>query len=157
MVELKQQHVHSNYFLNCKKMPQCILKAGRREIASAWLVFHVQKCPLLKMLDAQGVSSKHNRWRCRSSEGTCLWKQKNNYLWFDNVLEISFGSLNSILKDYENVHLISPYLCPANWVRSRGDECIPGSSRATGNHLLTYFSKLQYHVKGMKIQWYHHD
>jgi hypothetical protein len=39
------------------------------------------------------------------------------------VLEMSFGSLGSTLKDYLNMHLISPYLCPAigwgaeeNWV-----------------------------------------
>jgi len=50
MVDLKQQHVHSSYFLNCRKMPQYILKAGGRENASTWLVFHVQN----------GVSSVEN-------------------------------------------------------------------------------------------------
>ena len=29
-------------------------------------------CPVLKMVDAQGVSSKQSRWRCRSSEGTWI-------------------------------------------------------------------------------------
>lgn len=125
MVDLKQQHTHSSYFLNCRKMPQYILKAGRRENASTWLVFHVQKwCVLCWKCWILRVSSSKQNWRrCRSSEGTCLWKQKNKYLWFDNVLEMSFGSLGSTLKDYLNMHLISPYLCPAigwgaeeNWV-----------------------------------------
>lgn len=122
-------------FLNCRKMPQYILRAGGRENASTWLVFHVQKwfvlcwkCWLLRV-----SSSKQKKWRCRSSEGPCYWNQK---IWFDNVLEISFGSLGSILQDYENMHLISPYLCPANWVRS--SQCVPGSSRETGNHLLSF-------------------
>lgn len=135
MLDLKQQHVHSNYFLNCRKMPQYILKASGRENASTWLVFHVQKWCVLcwKCWILRVSSSKQNRQRCGSSEGTCLWKQKSNYLWFDNVLEISFGSLGRILKDYQNMHLISPYLCPANRVRSRGElsHCVPGPSRET--------------------------
>lgn len=75
-----------------------------------------------------------------------------------NVLEISFGPHDSILKDYLNMHLITPYLCPANWVRSRAElsQCVLGPSRETWKHLLTYFSKLQYSVKGMENQWYCH-
>jgi hypothetical protein len=76
-----------------------------------------------------------------------------------NMLEISFRPHDSILKDYLNMHLISPYLCPTSWVRSRAElsHCVPGPSRETWKHLFTYFSKLQYCVKGMENQLYHHD
>ena len=71
-----------------------------------------------------------------------------------NILEISFGSLDTILKDCLNMHLSPLYLCPAKVVRSKGElsQCVPGPRRETWKFLLTYSFQLQHCAKGMEIQ-----
>lgn len=98
MVDLKQQHVYSNYFFNCRKMPH-ILKAGKRENAG-WsgcsavgrtgegadqvkdLVFGNRRITISDLIMC---------WKFHLGHLAALWKTIRTRIWFHHIYALPTG------------------------------------------------------------------
>jgi hypothetical protein len=125
MADLKEQHICIKYCFKLRKMLQYNLKADRKNASYDWFSTFKSGVTCVENNECSGCPAMSKTDESVDQMKELLFGNRRIAAFeVANVLGISFGSVDSILKDYLNMDLIPPYLCPASWVRSRGELCL---------------------------------